>query len=219
MAESADAIIIGGGLAGLVAACELAGRGKRRHPRPGRRAKPRRAGLLVVRRAVPGGYARAAPARRFRDSLDLALQDWMGSARFDRDEEPIRGAGRKPMSSSPPARSGLAACAGHALVSGGRLGRARRALARWPRQFGAALSRHLGHRARRCRAVRARVRAGVAERARRAASSATASTRIVTRNGARQRCGRRGARYRPTSRAARRAAAMSPANSSCARGR
>ena len=57
---------------------------------------------------------------------------------------------------------------GHAALPGGRLGRARRVRRRRARQLGAALPRHLGHRPRRGRAVRApgprgRRRAGLVE--------------------------------------------------------
>ena len=44
---------------------------------------------------------------------------------------------------------------GHRIFPAGRLGRARRLRCDGPRQFGAAVSRHLGHRPRRGRAVRA----------------------------------------------------------------
>lgn len=87
MAETADAIIIGGGLAGLVAACELAGRGKRTiildqegENSLGGQAFWSLGGLFMV----------DTPEQRrlkVRDSLALARQDWMGSAQFDRDED------------------------------------------------------------------------------------------------------------------------------------
>jgi uncharacterized protein len=41
------------------------------------------AGILVVRRSVPGRHAGAAPDG-IRDSRELAWQDWLGSAFFDR---------------------------------------------------------------------------------------------------------------------------------------
>ncbi|WP_292981412.1 FAD-binding dehydrogenase [Mycobacterium sp.] len=83
----ADVIIVGAGLAGLVAACEVAERGKR---------------VLIVdqeNRANLGGQAFwsfgglffvDSPEQRrlgVRDSHELALQDWLGTAAFDRQED------------------------------------------------------------------------------------------------------------------------------------
>jgi predicted oxidoreductase len=83
----ADAIIIGAGLAGLVAATELADAGKRvivldQEPRQslGGQAFWSLGGLFLV----------DSPEQRrlgIRDSHDLAWQDWQGSAGFDRDED------------------------------------------------------------------------------------------------------------------------------------
>jgi len=85
--SDADAIIVGAGLAGLVAACELIDRGKR---------------VLIVDQenaANLGGQAYwsfgglffvDSPEQRrlgIRDSHELALQDWLGTAGFDRDED------------------------------------------------------------------------------------------------------------------------------------
>lgn len=82
-----DAIIVGGGLAGLVAAAELADRGKR---------------VLVLEQegenslggqafwSLGGLFFVDSPEQRrlrIRDSRDLALQDWIGSAQFDRPED------------------------------------------------------------------------------------------------------------------------------------
>ncbi|TWG98012.1 hypothetical protein L598_000200001510 [Mesorhizobium sp. J18] len=87
MAEEADAVIIGGGLAGLVAAAELADAGKR---------------VIILEQegenslggqafwSLGGLFFVDSPEQRrirIRDSRDLALQDWMGSAGFDRDED------------------------------------------------------------------------------------------------------------------------------------
>lgn len=83
----ADVVIVGAGLAGLVAACELADRGKQ---------------VLVVDQenaANLGGQAFwsfgglffvDSPEQRrlgVRDSHELALQDWLGTAAFDRPED------------------------------------------------------------------------------------------------------------------------------------
>jgi predicted oxidoreductase len=83
----ADVIVVGAGLAGLVATCELAERGKR---------------VLIVEQenaANLGGQAYwsfgglffvNSPEQRrmgIRDSHELALQDWMGTAGFDRPED------------------------------------------------------------------------------------------------------------------------------------
>jgi uncharacterized protein len=86
MAE-ADVIVVGGGLAGLVAATELADAGRRvlvvdQEPEQnlGGQAYWSLGGLFMV-------DSPEQRRMRIRDSYDLALQDWMGSAGFDRDED------------------------------------------------------------------------------------------------------------------------------------
>jgi predicted oxidoreductase len=83
----ADAIVVGAGLAGLVAAAELADAGRR---------------VIILDQEPEGSLGGQAfwsfgglffvnsPEQRWmgiRDSRDLALQDWLGSAGFDRDED------------------------------------------------------------------------------------------------------------------------------------
>src|SRR6201987_106296 len=87
MAGDADVIVVGGGRAGLVAACEIADAGKR---------------VIVVDQegeqslggqafwSFGGLFLVDSPEQRrlgIKDSYDLALQDWMGSAGFDRDDD------------------------------------------------------------------------------------------------------------------------------------
>src|SRR6266545_3286740 len=87
MADDADVIVVGGGLAGLVAATEIADAGKR---------------VIVVDQEGEQGLGGQAfwsfgglflvdsPEQRrlgIKDSYDLALQDWMGTAGFDRDDD------------------------------------------------------------------------------------------------------------------------------------
>jgi uncharacterized protein len=87
MAEDADVIVVGGGLAGLVAATEIADSGRR---------------VIVVDQegeqslggqafwSFGGLFLVDTPEQRrlgIKDSFELALQDWMGSAGFDRDED------------------------------------------------------------------------------------------------------------------------------------
>ena len=83
----ADAIVIGGGLAGLVAAGELIEAGKRVIvlDQEGKQSLGGQAfwsfgGLFFV-------DSPEQRRMRIRDSYDLALQDWQGSAGFDREED------------------------------------------------------------------------------------------------------------------------------------
>jgi uncharacterized protein len=87
MAGDADVIVVGGGLAGLVAATELTDAGKR---------------VIIVDQegeqslggqafwSLGGLFLVDSPEQRrlgIRDSHDLALRDWLGSAGFDREED------------------------------------------------------------------------------------------------------------------------------------
>lgn len=85
--DQADAIVVGAGLAGLAAAAELADAGKRvilldQEPEQslGGQAFWSFGGLFFV----------DSPEQRrmgVKDSKELALQDWMGTAAFDRPED------------------------------------------------------------------------------------------------------------------------------------
>src|SRR3954453_1873512 len=91
MSNQADVIIIGAGLAGLVAAAEVADSGKRAiiveqegEQSLGGQAFWSLGGLFLV----------DSPEQRrlgIRDSHELALQDWLGTAGFDRAEDPLPG--------------------------------------------------------------------------------------------------------------------------------
>jgi uncharacterized protein len=87
MADEADVIVVGAGLAGLVAATEIADAGKRvivldqeGEQSLGGQAFWSFGGLFLV----------DSPEQRrlrIKDSYDLAWQDWLGTAGFDRDED------------------------------------------------------------------------------------------------------------------------------------
>ena len=87
MAEQADVIIVGAGIAGLVAATELADAGRRvliveqeSEQNLGGQAFWSLGGLLFV----------DSPEQRrmgIKDSRELAWQDWLGTAGFDREED------------------------------------------------------------------------------------------------------------------------------------
>ncbi|PIE13411.1 MAG: FAD-binding dehydrogenase [Rhodobacterales bacterium] len=92
MADKTDIIIIGGGLAGLVAAHEAVGRG--RSVRLIDQEGPQSLGGQAFW-SLGGLFMIDTPEQRrmgIRDSLELATSDWLGSAQFDRpeDENPRR---------------------------------------------------------------------------------------------------------------------------------
>ena len=151
----ADVIIVGGGLAGLVAAAELADAGRKiiivdQEPEQslGGQAFWSFGGIFLV-------DSPEQRRMRIRDSYDLALEDWMGTAGFDRDEDawPRKwaeayvgfAAGEKAL---------VVARTRHTVLSCCRLGRARRPQCDGPWQFGPAVSRDLGNGAGRHRALR-----------------------------------------------------------------
>jgi predicted oxidoreductase len=85
--DSADAVVVGAGLAGLTAAAELADAGKRvilldqeSEQNIGGQAFWSLGGLFLV-------DSPEQRRMRIRDSRELAMQDWMGTAGFDRDED------------------------------------------------------------------------------------------------------------------------------------
>ena len=87
MALDADVVVVGAGLAGLVAAAELADAGRRvvlvdQEPEAslGGQAFWSFGGLFFV-------DSPEQRRMRIKDSVDLALQDWMGTAGFDRPED------------------------------------------------------------------------------------------------------------------------------------
>src|SRR5258705_5055653 len=87
MAGDADIIVVGAGLAGLVAATEIAEAGRRvivvdqeGEQSLGGQAFWSLGGLFLV-------DSREQRRLGIKDSYDLALQDWIGSAGFDRDED------------------------------------------------------------------------------------------------------------------------------------
>ena len=151
-----DVVVVGAGLAGLVATAELADAGKRvilldQEPE----ASLRRAGVLVLRRAVPRRLPRAAPAAGAR----LPRARPAGLVRHRRLRPRPRTTGRasgpRPTCSSPPGRS-APGCKEQGIRFFPVVGWAERGgyTATGPRQLGAALPHHLGHRPRRRRAVR-----------------------------------------------------------------
>jgi uncharacterized protein len=87
MAYDADVIIVGGGLAGLVAAAELV-EAKRKIIIVDQEPEQSLGGQAFW--SLGGIFLVDSPEQRrmrIRDSYDLALEDWMGAAAFDREED------------------------------------------------------------------------------------------------------------------------------------
>ena len=152
----ADVIVVGAGLAGLVAAAELAEAGRRvivldqeGAANLGGQAYWSFGGLFLVDSPSSAGWASAT-------RTSWRWQDWLGSAGFDRPEDhwPRQWAQAYVDFAAGEKRSWLHE-QGDAVLPGGRLGRARRRQRERARQLRAALPHHLGHRARRARALRA----------------------------------------------------------------
>ena len=168
--DTADVIVVGAGLAGLVATAELADAGRRvilldQEPEAslGGQAFWSLGGLMFV----------DSPEQRrlrIRDSRELAWQDWLGTAGFDRpeDEWPRRWAEAYVDFASGEKRAWLAA-QGVKFMPNVAWAERGGYLAIGPRQLGAALPPHLGHRPGRARAVPAAGRRGAGARPRRAA--------------------------------------------------
>src|SRR3954447_23187001 len=85
--DAADVIVVGGGLAGLVATCELVDAGRRvilldQEPEAslGGQAFWSFGGIFLV-------DSPEQRRMRIRDSRELAWQDWLGTAGFDRPED------------------------------------------------------------------------------------------------------------------------------------
>ena len=153
----ADAIVVGAGLAGLVATGELVDAGRRvilvdQEPAQnlGGQAYWSFGGLFFV-------DSPEQRRMRIKDSVELAWQDWQGSAGFDRldDEDvwPRRWAEAYVDFAAGEKRAWLHE-RGVRWFPRRRLGRARRLHGQRARQLGAALPHHLGHRPRAGRAVR-----------------------------------------------------------------
>ena len=141
----ADVIVIGAGLAGLVATAELADAGRRvilvdQEPEQnfGGQAFWSFGGLFFVN----------SPEQRrlrIRDSVDLAWQDWLGTAAFDRDEDawPRRWAEAYVHFAAGEKRAWLHA-QGVRFFPRGWLGRARWLRCRRTRKLRAAIPHHVG---------------------------------------------------------------------------
>src|SRR5258705_4483091 len=87
MAGDADIIVVGAGLAGLVAATEIAEAGRRVIVVDQEGEQSLGGQAFCACGGVFLGDSREQRRLGIKDSYDLALQDWIGSAGFDRDED------------------------------------------------------------------------------------------------------------------------------------
>ena len=160
----ADVVVVGAGLAGLVATCELADAGRsvvlldqESEANLGGQAWWSFGGLFLV----------DSPEQRrmgITDSFELAWQDWEGTAGWDRLTQPDgspgpdhwgRRWGRAYVEWAAGEKRSWLRAARRLVLPRRRLGRARRRHERRPRQLGAALPHPVGHGHRCRRAVRA----------------------------------------------------------------
>lgn len=148
MTGRSDAIVIGAGLAGLVAAAELVEAGKRvtivdQEPEAtfGGQAWWSFGGVFLV----------DSPEQRrmgIRDSIELAQQDWAATAGFDRPEDDhARQWAESYLDFASGEKEVVAAREGRAVLPRRRLGRAQRRHRHGARQLGAALPHRVGQRA------------------------------------------------------------------------
>jgi len=143
----ADVIVVGAGLAGLVAACELVERGRsvvvvdqENANNVGGQAFWSFGGLFFV----------DSPEQRrlgIRDSHELALQDWLGTAGSTGQRTIGRGSGARLRRLCRGGKAQLASRTRAADLPRRRLGRAGRLRRTRSRQLSAALPHHLGDRA------------------------------------------------------------------------
>ncbi len=178
MLGDADVIIVGAGLAGMVAAAEIADAGKRvivveqeGEQSLGGQAFWSLGGLFL------GQFSRAAAA--WASTIPMTSRSRTGWARPASTAKRTlgRAAGRRRMWPSPLARSARGCTRrGMRFFPGRRLGGARRLWRHRPRQLRAALPPHVGNRTRRAAPFMRRVRAAEKRGLVDAASSAIAST-------------------------------------------
>lgn len=147
MAYDADVIVVGAGLAGLVATAELVDAGKKvilldQEPEQsiGGQAHWSFGGLFLV-------DSPEQRRMRIKDSRALALQDWYGTAGFDRAEDhwPRQWA-EAYVDFAMRREAGVAARPGSAVLPRGGLGRAGRLRRQWAWELRPPLPHHLGHR-------------------------------------------------------------------------
>ena len=197
----ADVIVVGAGLAGLVAAAELADAGRTRAACVDQESpsRPRRAGVLVVRRAVPRRQPRAAP-----DGHQGLASTWPG--RTGRARPGSTGSTTRTSGRAQWAEAYVDFAAGEKRAWLHEQGMRFFPVVGWaergdgtrggPRQLGPALPHHVGHRPGRGGAVRAPGAASTSRRAGWSSGSGTGSTSWSPTDGAVTGVARHGARAR-----------------------